>query len=73
MPAKLKQWYPQFRHMHKDERRAAQILFAIIFVALATYLIVILTSLYWNDWKLIWFALGSSVLLIAPLGLLDRA
>ncbi len=58
--------------MHKDERRAAQILFAIIFVALAIYLIVILTSLYWNDWKLIWFALGSSVLLIAPLGLLAR-
>ena len=72
MLAKLKQGYPQFPYKHKDERRAAQILFVIIFTVLATYLVVILTSLYRNDWELIWFALGGTVLQIVPLGLLAR-
>lgn len=72
MLAKLKHWYPRFFKMSEDERRAAKILIAIIFAVLAAYLVVILTSLYRNDWKLIWFALGGAVLQTVPLGLLAR-
>jgi diguanylate cyclase (GGDEF)-like protein len=72
MLAKLKHWYPQFFKMSDDERRAAKILITIIFAVLAAYLVVILTSLYRNDWKLIWFALGGTVLQTVPLGLLAR-
>jgi diguanylate cyclase (GGDEF)-like protein len=72
MLAKWEQWFPRFLKMPEDERRAAKILIAIIFAVLATYLVVIISGLYRNDWKLIWFALGGSVLQIVPLGLLAR-
>jgi diguanylate cyclase (GGDEF)-like protein/PAS domain S-box-containing protein len=72
MLARLKQWYPQFPNKHADERRAAQTLFAIILAVLATYLVVILTSLYRNDWELVTFVLGAGALQVIPLGLLAR-
>jgi len=72
MPARLKHWYPQFLKMPEQERREAKILVAIIFAVWAAYLVVILTSLYRNDMKLVWFALGGIVLQTVPLGLLVR-
>jgi diguanylate cyclase (GGDEF)-like protein len=69
---KLKHRYPRFQKMPEDERRAANVLIAIIFSVLAAYLVVILTSLYRNDRKLVWFALGGAVLQTVPLGLLAR-
>ncbi|MCG7853129.1 MAG: hypothetical protein MIO92_11470, partial [Methanosarcinaceae archaeon] len=68
----FKRWFPKFLTMSEDERRSSKILFAIIFAVLAAYLVVILTSLLRNDWKLTWFALGGVVLQIVPLGFIAR-
>jgi|GEM_PF-2183924 len=72
MPVNFNKWYPQFPYNNKDEKRAAEILFAIILAVLISYLIVILVSLYRHDWELIWFGLGGIVLLVVPIGMLFR-
>ena len=55
-----------------EEQRIARILLVVLATLLLTYLIVMGTALYRDDWELIIYTAVGCVLLLAPLGLLLR-
>ena len=72
MLAKLKNRYPRIPFKNNHERSVARILFVIIIAVLATYLVIILTSLFRNDWDLIWYSAGGIFFQAVPLSFLIR-
>ncbi len=57
---------------NEENRQLARVLSTLIWASWGTYLFVILTSLYYNDWRLIAVTLAGCALLIVPLVLLRR-
>ena len=65
-------WNPHTVYENAEDRQAARILSTLIWASWGTYLFVIFTALYYNDWKLIAVTLVGCALQIVPLALLRR-
>ena len=70
--AKMKPSYLKDKFKTDEERRAASILFNIIFAMLITYVVVIISGLYWKDWMLVTVVLVAIGCQAVPLILLTR-
>jgi diguanylate cyclase (GGDEF)-like protein len=55
-----------------EEKRIAVILYRIILATLGSYIVVVMTAIYWNDRGLMRVILAASLLLVAPTWLLSR-
>lgn len=73
MKKKIKQWLdPSIYGDNEENKVQARILSLLICASWGTLLLVLITTLFYNDWKSVGVILISSALLIAPYALLRR-